>query len=588
VIARFGLAALLAVCSMLAFVPDRAHSQDQPQVNRDIRSYLLFAAADVHAEGGHLTGGNIGANGVGINLNNTAAVRICASNDPDAFMSDGTQMVGDSVRFVSRCHVYNAFYNRTVGGSGGVARNFQGPFTPPVISPMPPFPDFACDPTAPDLTVSTHQTATVRPGSYDQVTFQDGTHVRMEAGVYEACRFHTGRDLAVTTEPGVIMRVQEQWRLGPDSSFSGPGCEGIPRVVVRGTGIGHNDDSIDFSNESTAWGHFYAASHGIALGPRNDLHGTFWAANEGTIPGYITSGAGTDVDYCPPVGTSDLSIRKVRSRRNVPAGGGQVMYALVVRNHGADDDPDVRVTDPMAEGLTLDSARASQGSPCSTDNNTVSCHLGELRAGGAAVVLVTATTTDTPGCITNTARVEGDNPDPRPANNDDSARVCVLSPEEPEPPGPEPPGPEPPQPPEPPGEQFNLRVTKTADDHSVVVGEPVRYRVVVTNEGPAPAPDVILQDALNAPVSVVDVRTTQGSCGPQGPIVQCRLGRIGAGESVTITAVVRHREAGAAGQRNAAGAIGNGHDSRPRNNLARTAVRVRPHTRRRAAPPVTG
>jgi large repetitive protein len=245
------------------------------------------------------------------------------------------------------------------------------------------------------------------------------------------------------------------------------------------------------------------------------------------------------------------------------------MYALVVRNRGADDDPDVRVTDPMAEGLTLTSARPSQGS-CSTDNNTVSCDLGGLRAGAAAVVLVTATTTGTPGCVTNTARVEAENPDPMPDNNEDSAQVC-LPPPEPEP-----------------EQRFNLRVTKIADDRSVVVGEPVRYRVVVTNEGPAAAPDVIVEDALDAPVSVVDVRATQGSCRSQGPIIQCRLGAIEAGESVTITAVARHREAGRGLKQNAAGAISNGQDSRPRNNLAVAAVRVRAARPQRVAPPVTG
>jgi large repetitive protein len=237
----------------------------------------------------------------------------------------------------------------------------------------------------------------------------------------------------------------------------------------------------------------------MALGRSNDLHGTIWAGQlEGLIVGRIGSDFQTNVDYCPPAETSDLSIVKRASRTTVQAGGGRVMYALVVRNRGPADDPDVRVTDPMAAGLTLTSARSSQGS-CSTANNTVSCDLGALRAGGAAVVLVTATTTGTPGCITNTARVEGKNPDPKPDNHEDSAEVCVP----------------PPPPPSDPEQDFDLRVTKVANDRSVVVGEPVLYRVVVTNDGPAAAPDVVVADALNALVSVVDVRTTQGSCGWQ-------------------------------------------------------------------------
>jgi hypothetical protein len=48
------------------------------------------------------------------------------------------------------------------------------------------------------------------------------------------------------------------------------------------------------------------------------------------------------------------------------------------------------------------------------------------------------------------------------------------------------------------------------------------------------------------------------------------------------------REAGCGRQRNVAGAIGNGEDSSPRNNLDQAPVCVRALTVRRFAPPVTG
>jgi hypothetical protein len=218
-VARFGLAVLLAVCGMVAFLPDRASSQEPPQVNRDIRSYVLFAAGEVDFKGGNegrgrgrITGGNVGANGVGLGPTQ-AAVEICTNGD--AFMSDGTQMVGASVRFTPRCDVYNAFFNTILGAGGGVARNFQGPFTPPVIDPLPPFPDFECEPGAPDVLVRAGDTATVSPGVYDEVRFQNATRVTMEAGLYRVCRFYTGQNVVVTTEPGVIMQVQEQWALSP-------------------------------------------------------------------------------------------------------------------------------------------------------------------------------------------------------------------------------------------------------------------------------------------------------------------------------------------------------------------------------------
>jgi hypothetical protein len=311
-IPRFGVAVLVVACGMVAFLPDWASSQEPPQVNRDIRSYVLFAVGEVDFKGGNegrgrgrITGGNVGANGVGLGPTQ-AAVEIC--NNGYAFMSDGTQMVGDSVRFTPLCDVYNAFFNTILGAGGGVARNFSGPFTPPVISRLPQFPDFDCEPGAPNVTVTANQTATVAPGVYNEVRFQNATRVRMEAGLYRVCRFDTGQNVVVTTEPGVIMQVQERWHLSPGVDFAGPGCTGIPRVFVRGTGIGHNDNSINFSNNTAVWGHFYAGSHRIALGRSNDLHGTIWAGQlQGLIVGRIGSDFQTNVDYCPPVGTSDLS-----------------------------------------------------------------------------------------------------------------------------------------------------------------------------------------------------------------------------------------------------------------------------------------
>jgi uncharacterized repeat protein (TIGR01451 family) len=256
----------------------------------------------------------------------------------------------------------------------------------------------------------------------------------------------------------------------------------------------------------------------------------------------------------PPRGRSDLSITKDPSRTQLPAGGGQVMYTLVVRNHGPSDNPRVEVSDPLAAGLTLASAQPSQGT-CTTTNNTVSCDLGSLRSGGSAQVLVTVNVTGTPGCITNTARVRGAREDPTPDNNQDSAQVCV---------------PVLPPPPPPP---FDLVVTKTANDRSLFIGQRVTYRVVVRNNGPGAAPDVRLTDTLNAPVTVVSARSTAGSCERRIPMA-CELGTIAAGQSVTITIVAKHRESGCR-QRNAASATGNGTDTNPANNLDVVDVCVR-------------
>jgi uncharacterized repeat protein (TIGR01451 family) len=254
---------------------------------------------------------------------------------------------------------------------------------------------------------------------------------------------------------------------------------------------------------------------------------------------------------------SDLKLTKDASSAQV-ASGGQVMYTLVVENLGPSDDDHVKVTDPLAAGLSLVSAKPSQGS-CSTTGGKVSCDLGTLEAGGSAQILVTANVTaaGSTDCaassITNTGSVTGDSFDRNLANNKDSATICVT------------PGPPP---------HFDLVVDKTANHTTITGGKTVTYTIVVTNKGPDAAPGVALHDTLNDPVTVVSVKTTQGSCGKSIPM-SCSLGTIPAGGKVTITVVARPKTAGC-NQINAASATGAGVDADPANNLdtAKICVKV--------------
>jgi uncharacterized repeat protein (TIGR01451 family) len=266
-------------------------------------------------------------------------------------------------------------------------------------------------------------------------------------------------------------------------------------------------------------------------------------------------------EACPPLrGEVDLSIRKTASQPQVTPGG-QVMYTLVVRNHGPSDDAGVRVVDPMAPGLSLQLADPSQGS-CTTTGNRLACNLGRLVAGGSAQVLVTAQAPTTLGDVTNTSVVSGDREETNPRNNQDSATISVV------------PGPL---------AQFDLEVTKTASVRRPVIGQSVRYRVVVVNRGPQAAPNASVVDTLNVPGTVVSVRSTQGRCTRRLPM-DCELGTIAAGSRVTITVVVKHREIGC-NQRNAASAVADGTDVAPASNLdvTRLCVRAVPLTIRKVA-----
>jgi uncharacterized repeat protein (TIGR01451 family) len=280
--------------------------------------------------------------------------------------------------------------------------------------------------------------------------------------------------------------------------------------------------------------------------------------NTGTVSGQFDPDSSNNTStICTPIeGRSNLSITKTASSATVAAGG-QVMYTLVVRNNGPSDDPNVSVSDPLPAGLALVSAAPSQGT-CTTTNNVVSCELGALKDRGSAQVLVTANLTASAatcgsGSVTNTARVQGAHEDPNPDNNQASAQICGDPPPDP---------------------RFDLSSTKTmVTKGKIYVGQTVTYRIVVANKGPDAAPGAKMTDTLNAPATLVSVETTAGSCTDAIPVT-CSLGTIAAGDSVTITMKVKHREA-SKGQTNAASVTGEGTDLVPGDNIDKITKTVR-------------
>jgi uncharacterized repeat protein (TIGR01451 family) len=101
-----------------------------------------------------------------------------------------------------------------------------------------------------------------------------------------------------------------------------------------------------------------------------------------------------------------------------------------------------------------------------------------------------------------------------------------------------------PPPPPPPAPQIDLSVTKVdAPDPAKLNGQ-IGYTMLVTNAGPSTATGVTLADPLPAGTSFVSVSTTQGTCSFGGGLVQCSLGTIPAGGSVSVTLVVKATRAG--------------------------------------------
>ena len=76
----------------------------------------------------------------------------------------------------------------------------------------------------------------------------------------------------------------------------------------------------------------------------------------------------------------------------------------------------------------------------------------------------------------------------------------------------------------------DLKVSMTSSVNS----KKIIYSITVTNDGPAEALEAVLSDVLPDSVAYISVISTQGTCGG-GKMVNCNLGTIASGGSVTVT-----------------------------------------------------
>ena len=84
----------------------------------------------------------------------------------------------------------------------------------------------------------------------------------------------------------------------------------------------------------------------------------------------------------------------------------------------------------------------------------------------------------------------------------------------------------------------DLAVTKTDNPDPVTEGGNVTYTVVVTNNGPGPASNVLLTDPLDALVALVSATPTQGACSESLGTVSCSLGSLASNATATVTIIV--------------------------------------------------
>ncbi|MFD7597990.1 hypothetical protein ACFV6D_33805 [Kitasatospora sp. NPDC059812] len=254
------------------------------------------------------------------------------------------------------------------------------------------------------------------------------------------------------------------------------------------------------------------------------LTGTF-DPNATTMPTNTTTATGgpdpatpTHTAVATPSGSpaprADLSIAKVLLTSPVVPGG-PIQWRVTVTNNGPSRARNVVVTDTVPAEVHNPAVTAdADGTPCPIAGNSATCPAIEIPADGTASYTVTGTldaaATNTP---VNVASVSG-GPDPNPSNNTATATPTETA-----------------QP------QANLTVTKILLTDPVVPGQPISWRVAVTNRGPSTARNVVVSDRIPDQVvgAMMTVDATGSSCPVSTGTATCPAVKIPVGATSTFT-----------------------------------------------------
>jgi uncharacterized repeat protein (TIGR01451 family) len=200
----------------------------------------------------------------------------------------------------------------------------------------------------------------------------------------------------------------------------------------------------------------------------------------------------------------DVSVTKVADDTTISAGD-EAGFTITVTNNGPGVATGVNLTDTLPTGVAW--SEDPDVTACSIAAGVLSCDFGDLAEGASASVHISGTT-DAADCgtLTNTAIVSASNEAADgPDNNSATATVTVDCPD--------------------------VTVVKTADEGTIDAGDAAAFTIVVTNNGPGTATDVVLSDPLP---TGVDWSEDSAFCEIAAGVLTCDFGDMASGVSYTV------------------------------------------------------
>ena len=201
------------------------------------------------------------------------------------------------------------------------------------------------------------------------------------------------------------------------------------------------------------------------------------------------------------VASADLAITKSDSPDPVYAGF-NITYTIDVANAGPSDAVAVTVNDILPPAVNFKHTSGCLEDPVGAPV----CSLGTIAAGSnASYTLVVKVPAGVGGTLTNSATVTSATPDPNGANNAASEDTTAIA-------------------------DADLELVKLDTFDPRMAGELQTYLLQVTNNGPAAAAGVMLEELPPADAYFVSVEPEAPTCMEAGGVVTCDLPNLGVGE----------------------------------------------------------
>ncbi|MEY3219565.1 MAG: hypothetical protein RIT27_922 [Pseudomonadota bacterium] len=246
----------------------------------------------------------------------------------------------------------------------------------------------------------------------------------------------------------------------------------------------------------------------------------------------------------------DLSVTQSATPNPPPLDNPLTFNILVTNNHDTKKATNVRLTDTLPLGVDFIGVLSSQGT-CSENAGIINCLLGEVQPKSTATMTLSVRPRNL-GNLQHSVQVSSDTFDPISSNNSQTLLLNVSEP------------------------KIDLESLLTVDKTSILPGDELVYQLKVSNKGAAQADTVLARFQIPSILAISSVSTDQGNCSTNLQEINCSLGTVFSGKSVTMTVRTIAQQAGSGDV--SVEAAGLQQDTNPTNNKTslKTTVNLPP------------